>query len=193
MEEVEIKYTTKDYERAAKAVDNRAILIDDKKYFPIKKDLLVEVSESLIFATIYGEQVMSRFSKELVGLKDLINDLQNYATRNKHILSIDKRRIYCPEARTALNYCLQSSGSIIVKQWMINTDDMLKELNLQVGKDYWQSGYFHDELAFTVKEEYAEQVREILERASEPLQEQFDLKLPFEAEAKIGDSWYDVH
>ena len=188
-----LEYKPKERENIVKSIENRALIINDKKYYPLKKDLMVEVNELLVLQGIYGAQVGQRFKDELVGLKELIEELSDYAEDKGHILSVDGREIECSAGRYGLNYCLQSSGSIIVKQCMVNIQDSLNATGMIYGIDYWQSGYYHDEVAFTVKKEHSETVRKILEEASTPLQEQFGLHLPFVAEGLIGDSWYDVH
>lgn len=188
------EYTDKEYNDISQQIDNRAILINDVYYYPLKKDLMVKITPLLIKQGIYGKRIGDSFTKELTGLQELIDKVKIESNKTGGITTIDGRYIDCPSGHTALNYLLQSSGSIIVKQWMINTyQSLLKLSHLQYGKDYWQVGYFHDELEYIAKEEYSEQIKTIIEEASIPLQEQFNLNLPFVAEGKIGDSWYDVH
>jgi len=191
--DITVEFTQKEYLNAQKSVEGRQVLINGKAYYPLKKDLLVEVTERLIIETIYGAQVGQRFKDELVGLKELIEELSDYAEDKGHILSVDGREIECSAGRYGLNYCLQSSGSIIVKQWMVNTQDILNTTTLEYGVDYWQAGYYHDEFQYIAKKEYAQLIADTLEKASEPLQEQFNLNLPFVAEAMIGNNWSETH
>jgi DNA polymerase I-like protein with 3'-5' exonuclease and polymerase domains len=56
-----------------------------------------------------------------------------------------------------------------------------------------QVAFVHDEIQVEAKEEYAEQVTQIMIEAARKAGETLGFRCPVDAESKIGMNWYETH
>ena len=131
------------------------------------------------------------------GVRSYMKDVVEKARECGYTATMYGRKRYIPELtasnfnirsgaeRIALNTPIQGTAADLIKLAMIrvekalNTQYPLAQLILQV----------HDELIVECPEEIAAEVAELVSRE---MQAVADLKVPLQAEAKFGESWYDA-
>jgi hypothetical protein len=187
------EYTDEEYRLAKARVEKRIVILGGQKFFPLRKDQYVLYDELLIQKTIYGKRVADTFLEKVDGIAELIKDCQTQSKTKKTVTAIDGRELYSRSPHSALNLLLQGSAGVIAKQWMVNYHDKLLELGYEIGKDFWQSAYVHDEFQVTTKEEIVDIVCKALEEAAYKVTEDFQTNIPIKGDAGYGDSWADTH
>jgi DNA polymerase I-like protein with 3'-5' exonuclease and polymerase domains len=123
------------------------------------------------------------------GLEKLVTGVKQAAQQRGWIKAIDGRRIDVDSPHKALNYLLQSSAGVVAKRWMViaNEDVTSRPCEAQ------QLAFIHDELQFECHRDAAYLVGQTLMAAAECAGSFYKLRLPINAEAKIGPTWADVH
>lgn len=142
-----------------------------------------------------GADLKKKFLTALPALDMVIKDATSMAEGRGYVYSIDGRKTYVKSPHKALNCLLQSSGSILVKKWMCL---FYKELLQAVGQPGWEGNwspcsYSHDDVVLAVREEYVKEVSDILLRNLTLAGEQLEMKIRMDGEAKIGNTWGEVH
>ena len=135
-----------------------------------------------------GAALKARFLRKVPGLHKLLDAISEAAKRG-YLVGITGRRLFIRSPHSAPNTLLQSLGAYVSKQWMIVFHQKLKEEGLNVK----QLGWSHDELNVECDKEDAKRVAELLEVSAMQAGKELGIKIPIEAESKIGRTWYDVH
>ena len=89
--------------------------------------------------------------------------------------------------RQALNFLLQSAAGVLAKRWLLITDQRLQ------GIEHERYAFVHDEQALGCPPDVAEQVASICTTSAAMAGEYYKLRLPIDADAKIGMNWAEVH
>ena len=121
-------------------------------------------------------------------LDKLLNKVKRLAAKG-YVPALDGRRIIVRSEHAALNSLLQSCGSIIAKQWCVEAHKLLRK----EGIDYKQVAFVHDEIQMEVREDQAEQAAVCMIAAAQLAGITLGFRVPVDAEAKIGNTWYDTH
>ena len=111
------------------------------------------------------------------------------ASQRGSIKTLDGRQVPVRSTHAALNTLLQSTGSILSKQWVINIYNAIKE----EGLDAYIIAWVHDEVQIAVRKGLEDHVGNIARRSAEKAGEQFSLRIPIAAEYAIGRTWADTH
>jgi len=135
-----------------------------------------------------GKRLKDKFYKGTPGYKQLTEAVAK-AAKKKWLKGITGRRLYVRSPHSALNVLLQSLGSYISKQWLVEARRMARE----AGIDYAQVSYVHDETTWEVNPEDAEKVSKILEESAVIAGEKLGVRMRIDAEAKIGKTWKEIH
>ena len=162
-------------------------------------------AKTLIYATLYGagpnkigsivgggaregQEVLSRFYSNTPALSRLMEKVKKVASKG-YVPGLDGRRIIVRSEHAALNSLLQGCGAIIAKQWCIEAHKAFKRLSLPVQ----QVAFVHDEIQIETAERYGEQVASIMIASARKAGEVLGFRCPVDAEAKIGNNWFDTH
>ena len=162
-------------------------------------------AKTLIYATLYGagpskigsivgggakegSAVLHRFYSNTPKLKRLMEKVQTVAAKG-YVPGLDGRRILIRSEHAALNSLLQGCGAIIAKQWCIEAHKVFKQKRIPVR----QVAFVHDEIQIETKEEYGEEVASIMCTAATQAGVALAFRCPVDAEAKIGNNWFDTH
>jgi len=162
-------------------------------------------AKTLIYATLYGagpakigsivgggakegNEVLHRFYSNTPKLKQLMEKVAKVAEKG-YVPGLDGRRILVRSEHAALNSLLQGCGAIIAKQWCIEAHQEFRRQKLPVK----QVAFVHDEIQIETKESIAEQVAEIMVASAAKAGVTLAVRCPIEAEAKIGNNWFDCH
>jgi len=122
------------------------------------------------------------------GLEKLVEDTKRVAGRGS-IRAIDKRQIIVDKEHKALNCLLQGSAAVIAKRWLLLTDHNIRMSNMA----YERYAFVHDEQVLGSDPKYAHDIAEICKLSALQAGEYYNLRLPIEADAQIGDNWAEVH
>jgi DNA polymerase I-like protein with 3'-5' exonuclease and polymerase domains len=143
-----------------------------------------------------GRRSRAKFTAGMKGLGKLVDVVTAKADRQGWITALDGRLVPCRSAHAALNTLLQSSGSVLVKHWIVALYHQLLEL---YGEPSWNGDWtplvwVHDEVQIACRtKEIAENIGRIAVDLIAFVGEQLALHCPITGEAKIGKNWAECH
>jgi len=186
-------YTAKEYSAAKKRVEGRIKVIDEKEYFPLKKDSYIVYDDTLILQTIYGKRISDTFLEKVKGIKELIKVCQKESKDTGYITAIDGRKLNSRSPHSSLNLLLQGSAGVIAKKWMVNYHELALIEGLPHGIRWSQMAFVHDEYQCQCDSMYGDVLGDIMVRGCSMIQDQFGMALPIEADYQIGCDWSQTH
>ena len=162
-------------------------------------------AKTLIYATLYGagaakigtivgggakegQEVLQNFYRNTPALSQLMEKVRKLAEKG-YVPGLDGRRILVRSEHAALNSLLQGCGAIIAKQWCVEAHKEFKRQKLSVQ----QVAFVHDEIQIEAHKSDAEAVASIMVGAAQQAGLTLGFRCPVDAEAKIGNNWYDTH
>ena len=142
-----------------------------------------------------GAKLKKDFYKAHPGIKSLIEDLERAYGRKGWINGLDGRPLYVRSKMKLLNTLLQGGACIIFKEWMVDVEAMRFALRNGNDDKVGQVIAYHDELQFEVKgnKVLAGSWGKLVCDLATTVGERNDIKVPIEAEAKVGKNWRDCH
>jgi DNA polymerase I len=164
------------------------------------------MAKTMIYATLYGAGpakigsivggggkeggvILDNFYTNTPKLQELIDRVSRIAEKG-HIPGLDGRRVIVRSAHSVLNTLLQSCGAVIAKEWVCETHRGLHRAG--ISRYVNQVAFVHDEIQLEAKKQYAEQVAKIAVEAAAVAGKTLKFRVPVDAEAKIGKTWYDT-
>jgi len=135
-----------------------------------------------------GAEIRQAYMDAIPGLEKLVAAVKSKA-ESGYINLCDGRRCAVDGSHKALNYLLQGSAGVIAKQWMVHTHNVIDQCEIKAH----QLAFVHDELQFECLPDYADTLSSALTISALTAGEHYDLRIPIEAEAKVGKTWADVH
>lgn len=162
-------------------------------------------AKTLIYATLYGagpakigsivgggasegNKVLQNFYRNTPALSRLMEKVKKLASKG-YVPGLDGRRILVRSEHAALNSLLQGCGAIIAKQWCIEAHKEFKRQKLSVQ----QVAFVHDEIQVEAQRPDAETVASIMVASAFKAGKVLGFRCPVDAEAKIGNNWFDTH
>ena len=133
-----------------------------------------------------GAEIRRAYLDAVEGLEDLVEATRRVAERGS-IRAIDKRQIIVDKEHKALNCLLQGSAAVIAKRWLLLTHQNLGHLTHE------RYAFVHDEQVLGTPAENAEEVANVCKLSALLAGEYYNIRLPIEADAQIGDNWHEVH
>lgn len=140
-----------------------------------------------------GKRLKTMFKKNVPAYAKLLEGVDTAVKKQGTLKALDGNPYHIRSAHSALNTLLQGAGALLCKVWLIITDKKLQEAGYKPGVDYEFVGNVHDEFTNEVREAIADDVARITQEATVLAGEYFGLRIRLDGEAKIGDSWYDIH
>ena len=162
-------------------------------------------AKTLIYATLYGagptkigsivgggakegSEVLQNFYRNTPALSRLMEKVKRMAAKG-YVPGLDGRRILVRSEHAALNSLLQGCGAIIAKQWCVEAHKEIKRQKLSVK----QVAFVHDEIQVEAQEADAESVASIMVESANKAGQVLGFRCRVDAEAKIGNNWFDTH
>ncbi|MCC5780551.1 hypothetical protein H7H48_15930 [Nitratireductor sp. B36] len=144
---------------------------------------------------VKGQQVSKAFLEGIHGLKDLKKELQEEAKAYGFIKALDGRKLYIRSPHVTINQALQGGGAIVCKEWMLETDRLLREHYALVRDvDYGQMAWVHDELQFEHREEaHGAIIQEASKQAMQNVAASIGFRGALDTDGKTGRNWKDCH
>ncbi len=132
-----------------------------------------------------GKKIKKSFLDGTPALKTLRRLVEQASSRG-YVKGLDGRRIYVRSTHSALNFLLQSAGSIIAKRaWVI--------FHQHCKLPFKQLGVIHDEIQIECEPQYADDIGKEVVKAMEATTEYYKLNCPITGEYGVGGSWNDTH
>ncbi len=132
-----------------------------------------------------GRKIKKKFLDNTPALKKL-RKMVEQASERGYIKALDGRHIRIRSSHSALNFLLQSAGSIIAKRsWVI--------FHQKCKLPYKQLGVIHDEIQIECLPEYAEAIGQQVVEAMRETTQYYNLNCPIDGEYQTGRSWNDTH
>lgn len=141
-----------------------------------------------------GKQIKHGLLESFPALKQLIQTVSEDAEQG-FIYSIDGRKTFVKSPHKALNCLLQSSGSIVVKKWItLFYDKFLEEFGEPSWRGNWSPcSYSHDDAVVAVREELVDRAKDIMLKSMTMAGKLMKCSIPIDGEAKVGQTWAEVH
>ena len=133
-----------------------------------------------------GAEIRRAYLDAVDGLEDLVEATKKVAERGS-IRAIDKRQIIVDKEHKALNCLLQGSAAVIAKRWLLLTNTKLGNTTHE------RYAFVHDEQVLGAPAQNAEFIADVCKLSALEAGEYYNLRLPIEADAQIGDNWAQVH
>jgi len=135
-----------------------------------------------------GAEIRRAYMDAIPGLEDLVKDTRRVAERGS-IRAIDKRQIIVDKEHKALNCLLQGSAAVIAKRWLLLTDQNLRMSMF----NHERYAFVHDEQVLGAPHLIAHDVAEVCKVSALQAGEYYNIRLPIEADAQVGNNWAEVH
>lgn len=111
-----------------------------------------------------------------------------------YLPGLDGRKIFTRSAHSALNFLLQTDGSLIIKYWLIYSRDMItEEFGPARGPNWRPLLWVHDEQQLSTNPTATPRIIQLLPEAMHRVNDLFELKCPMDADVKVGKSWRETH
>lgn len=133
-----------------------------------------------------GAEIRRAYMDAIPGLEKLVEDTKRVAGGGS-IRAIDKRQIIVDKEHKALNCLLQASAAVIAKRWLLLTH---QNIGQTVHERY---AFVHDEQVLGAPVPNAQFIADVCKLSALQAGEYYNLRLPIEADAQIGDNWAQVH
>lgn len=140
-----------------------------------------------------ASKIRKKFLKNTPKLKKLIEKAKKQAKEKGYVQTIDESYIPISSTHKALNFLLQSTGAIAMKESLVILDRWLHEKGYESGKDYSFVANVHDEFQIEVKEELAEEVAELARKSIQQAGKNLKFKCALDGESAIGNNWWETH
>jgi DNA polymerase I-like protein with 3'-5' exonuclease and polymerase domains len=135
-----------------------------------------------------GKRLREKFLTSIPKLDSLVKNVQKLATRG-YIRGIDGRRMMIRHPHAALNTLLQGGGAICCKQWAIFLDEEIRNRKLRA----YLVNTIHDEQQYEVHKDDADELVNLADPCIARVSPYFSMKVPLNADAKIGVTWAQTH
>jgi DNA polymerase I-like protein with 3'-5' exonuclease and polymerase domains len=135
-----------------------------------------------------GAKLRKRFFDNLPAFKHL-KDRVGRAASKGFLKGLDGRKLYVRSEHAALNTLLQSAGAIVMKQAMVNLNQLIRLNTL----DAHFVCNVHDEWQLEVKESVADSTGQLGVDAIKQAGVGLELFCPLDGEYKLGDNWSETH
>ncbi|UIY29168.1 DNA polymerase [Neorhizobium galegae] len=161
----------------------------------VMKSKFVQPDLHTLAHVVKGQQVQKAFLEGITGLKDFKKSVTEMATAQGYIVAIDGRKLYIRKPHASVNQLLQGGGAVVCKEWMMETDRILREhYDITPDVDYGQMAWVHDELQFEHREEaYGQYIQEASQKAIENVAISLDFKGKLATDGRTGRNWKDCH
>lgn len=138
-----------------------------------------------------GKKIKNTFFDKVPALKKLVQAVKKEAESKGYLIGLDGRQLHIRAVFASLNTLLQSDGSLICKQWLVEVD---KELRSRGWQDKCQQvAWIHDELQFDCEPDIAEECGQLIVDCIARAGEHFNVKVPLTGEYNIGANWAETH
>ena len=137
----------------------------------------------------YGKWIQDQLYSVTPGLYEATESARDEqrSTPEGWMRCLDGGYVRGPSEHAALNYRIQPAEAVLMKQTAIFIDERAQHL------DHKKVGDIHDEGQHEVDPRQAEELGRIAVQAARDAGEHFNLRVPFDGDYKIGQTWAETH
>jgi DNA polymerase-1 len=141
-----------------------------------------------------GQGAIDALGRSIVGLNDLIADVQATGKDRGYLLGIAKAPVPVAAAHAALVSLLQHGEAVAMKMALgIFEFEHMQPRGFVHGVDYGYCSNVHDEVQFEAREDIVEELAAIFAECIAEAGRRLGTRCPLAGEAKIGDNWQETH
>jgi DNA polymerase I-like protein with 3'-5' exonuclease and polymerase domains len=165
-------------------------------------------AKRFIFAFLYGagpnklsgyigksveetKKAIKRYKKALPKLAALIYEVTGAVEEKGYLIGLDDRPVFLDrhQKHKSLNYLIQSSEAIVMKQTIVDIHEGLEK----AGIDSKILLFYHDEVTYEVRKDQTEEAKNIIIKAFEEAPKKVGVNIMTCGDCKIGDDYFQVH
>jgi DNA polymerase I-like protein with 3'-5' exonuclease and polymerase domains len=165
-------------------------------------------AKRFIFAFLYGagarklsgyigkseeetKRAIKRYKIALPKLAQLIQEVTAAVEKKGYLIGLDDRPVFLDryQKHKALNYLIQSSEAIVMKQTIVDIHEGLAQAEI----DSNILLFYHDEVTYEVIEDQTEKAKSIIIKAFEEAPKKVGVNIMTCGDCKIGNDYYEVH
>ena len=150
----------------------------------------LKVGEIAGMGAAYGKMLKERFLAKTPALATLVRQVKA-ASKRGYLIGLDGRRLHIRSDHAALNVLLQSAGALVCKQFMVEVDQMLTQL--EWSHKVHQVAWIHDECQFECDQDVALAFGKLSLECIKKAGDFFKISVPLTGEYKIGTTWAETH
>jgi hypothetical protein len=149
------------------------------------------LAETLGIPVAKAEEVYENFWEANMSLRALKDNLERFweGTGKKYILTIDKSKVYTRAKHSLVNALFQSTGAKIMDLAGCILAKWIEERGIPAKRVI----YYHDEYAWECPPEWADEVGRLGVESIKQAGRVFKLRVPLDAEYKVGKTWAEIH
>lgn len=143
-----------------------------------------------------GAKLKKKFFSAIPAFKKLTDDLSRVIKKQGYITGILGHRIPIRSEHSGLNFLLQGSAGTLSNIWLLNSYKELIQMGFEHGwsKDFVLLMHVHDEIQLAVRDKKkADQIGQVLCKVAQTTGTQLKLRVPINAEYKLGGNWAECH
>ena len=138
----------------------------------------------------YGTWIREQLYETTPGLRELTEQAQaEFDANNGFMECIDGGYVRCPAKNAALNYKIQPAEAVLMKTAAVFID----KRSMERGIEQLKVADIHDEGQHQVRRRQAQEFGELCVQALRDAGEDLNLRVPFDGDFKIGNSWAETH
>jgi DNA polymerase I-like protein with 3'-5' exonuclease and polymerase domains len=153
-----------------------------------------KLAETLNKPQHLANTLFEAFWSEYPPLRQLVDDLNRAYKARRCLIGLDGRRLSIREDRKLLNTLIQGGSAVVFKQWMRRCHQIIEAK--QWTSLVQQLIAYHDELQFEIRNSnkaIAEDVGTTLCDLAVDVGKSLGIKVPIEADMKVGKNWAETH
>jgi DNA polymerase I len=141
-----------------------------------------------------GRKVRANFLKRIDGFEKLKERIDHQVERFGWLYALDERKVPTRSSHSALNFLIQSCGSILCKRWACDVfEDLCSKYRLGPDGDFQLVLWIHDELQLLVREGLEKEIGDIIVKHARAAGEPYGFRGPLDSQAKSGSNWAQTH
>lgn len=138
-----------------------------------------------------GGVLKDRFLQQTPAIDKLVRGVSKAAKQKGYLIGLDGRILHIRHQHAALNTLLQSAGALVCKRWLVECEIERKRRGLTEKVKYVAN--VHDEIQYECDEDVAEEWGQISIECIKKAGLYFNIRVPLDGEAKVGNNWAECH
>jgi DNA polymerase-1 len=139
----------------------------------------------------FGEWIRAELYRVTPGLEALTKEAQAEFEQSAEgwMRCLDGGYVRCPSKNAALNYRIQPAEAVLMKTASVFIHDRA----IERGLDHLKVGDIHDEGQHDVDPRCAQEFGQLCVQAVRDAGEEYNLRVPFDGDFKVGPTWAQTH
>lgn len=141
-----------------------------------------------------GKSVRDAFMNRIDGYAKLKEKLTEQVDKRRRLVGLDGRIIPVRSDHSALNFLIQSAGSILCKRWGADAfEDLCRRYKRGWDGDFQFVLWVHDEYQLCVRKGLEKEIGDIVVQHARKAGEAYGFRGPLDSSHKVGANWSETH